>query len=74
LEGSRSVTVLTVLTVLSHEFSCDARVIRMIRAPLAAEGDFDAERPKRGMGATQPAGKRPRQFAILGEQGLEAFA
>jgi hypothetical protein len=23
--------------------------------PLAAEGDFDAERPKRGLSATQPA-------------------
>jgi hypothetical protein len=32
LEGSRPVTVLTVLTVFSHEFSCDA-VIRMIRLP-----------------------------------------
>jgi len=33
LEGSRSLTVLTVLTVFSHEFSCDT-VIRMIRVPL----------------------------------------
>jgi hypothetical protein len=32
LEGSRSLTVLTVLTVFSGKFSCDA-VIRMIRVP-----------------------------------------
>jgi hypothetical protein len=32
----------------------------MIRLPLAAEGDFDAERPKRGLEATQAAGKRQR--------------
>jgi hypothetical protein len=64
LEGSRSLTVLTVLTMFSHEFLCDT-VIRMIRippSPPAAEGDFDAERPKRGLDATQPSGKRTRRF------------
>jgi hypothetical protein len=62
LKGPWSLTVMTVLTVLRGDFTCEAliRMIRLPAPPLTTESYLDAEGPKRCLGATQPTGKRSR--------------